>query len=271
MGETTDSIAAVPAPRGETEGLVSIVVAARPIARGEKLEASSLRLIHMQPPVPAGSFGSVREIRGGVAIEALAAGQIVMRSGLVAGGDVRPGLSVLVPEGMRAVALRVTDEVAVGNFVRPGDRIDIQLILPEQRMTAGGDAAETVDFQSRVLLDNVEVLTVGDRLSAADDKQAIRMQNITVAVSGEQALLLSLAKERGRFYLALRHPNDDRPASSRAVRIGDLVGAPPRRAEAEARTESAPRPEPVAEVPGKWVVQLQRGSNSSTLSGVGSR
>ncbi|TDP49288.1 pilus assembly protein CpaB [Zavarzinia compransoris] len=216
------------------EDLVPIVVALRDIGRGEKIEQAKLSVLRVQAPAPAGSFSDLRSAIGAVALSALPAGQIVLQNSILAPGDgTKPGLSVLVPEGMRAVALRVNDEVAVGNFLRADDLVDIQLVLANTALGPAEEGGNPERRESRVVLQALRVLSVGEALTEEAGDRAIRMQNITVAVTSEQALVLAVAKQSGAFYLALRNPTDTAEQQVKPVRLEDLTGAP--------------RPEPAAD------------------------
>ncbi|MDD3443883.1 MAG: Flp pilus assembly protein CpaB [Zavarzinia sp.] len=208
------------------QDLVPVVVALRDIGRGEKIEQAQLTTLRVQGPAPAGSISDPRTALGAVALTALPAGQIVLQSTILAPGDTtKPGLSVLVPEGMRAVAIRVNDEVAVGNFLRADDLVDIQLVLANNALGPAEEGGNPERRESRVVLQALRVLSVGEALTEENGDKAIRMQNITVAVTPEQALVLAVAKQSGNFYLALRNPTDNVEAQVKPVRLEDLVGA----------------------------------------------
>ena len=151
------------APR---EDLVPVVVALRDIGRGEKIEQAKLSVIRVQAPAPAGSLSDLRSAVDAVALSALPAGQIVLQNTILAPGDTtKPGLSVLIPEGMRAVALRVNDEVAVGNFLRADDLVDIQLVLANTALGPTEEGGNPERRESRVVLQALRVLSVGEALT----------------------------------------------------------------------------------------------------------
>lgn len=209
-----------------SQDLVSIVVASRDIGRGEKIEAAKATILKVQGPAPVGALSDPRSVVGAVALVAIPAGQIVLQNSILAPGDTtKPGLSVLIPDGMRAVALRVNDEVAVGNFLRADDLVDIQLVLSNSALGPAEEGSNPERRESRVVLQALRVLSVGEALTEENGDKAIRMQNITVAATPEQALLLAVAKQSGVFYLALRNPVDSKQDPVKPVRLEDLVGA----------------------------------------------
>jgi pilus assembly protein CpaB len=220
--------AATAAP-ADASPFAAVLVAAEPIRRGHRIERRMVATLRVDGAPPARAFTRADDVAGGVALEDIDAGQIVLRGAVKTGADARPGLSILVPPGMRAVALRVTDEIAVGNFVRPDDRVDIQLVLPSDRLAklSNRPVTSTVSPESALFLQNVQVLSVGEALTADKDNKAQRMQNLTVAVTPEQALHLAAVKQVGMFYLTLRHPTDERVLPRIKARVTDALLVPP--------------------------------------------
>lgn len=239
---------AEPSPPRETISLQKVVVAVAPIGRGQEVRASDLGTLDVAGAIPPTAFSDPALVAGGIALEDFPAGSLIYRDGVALGEEAVPGLSLLVPEGLRAVALRVTDEIAVGNFIRPDDLVDIHVVL-ERPMPAAGDAIGRTIRESGILLQRVRVLSVGDALQAADGDEAIAMQTVTVAVTAEQAAELMLAKEVGRFQLALRNPTDTTPVTVEPVTLADIAGRapePPPLVEMAAETPPPPAPAPSA-------------------------
>ncbi len=229
-------------PAQMTAAPVSVAVtAAKDIRRGDKITPDMLSSLKLASRRPSGSFARDEDVVGAIALIDIKAHQLVLATALLRQADARPGLSVLVPAGKRAVALRVNDEVAVGNFIRPDDRVDIELVIPaDQRAKIQGKTVVGAgDPESRILLEDIAVLSVGEALAVDKNDKAIRMQNVTVAVTPQQALQIAVAKEVGQFYLSLRHPADDGPAKTGTITARELFG--PSRT-----SQSAPPASPVA-------------------------
>jgi pilus assembly protein CpaB len=121
-------------------------------------------------------------------------------------------LSGLVRAGMRAFTLP-DRQVDFDGLLRPGDRVDLLF-------TAAGDTSET-----RTLLQNLLVLTVGSNLGQ-DDEHESRRGSVTLSVSIEQAQLIAHSVGRGTMRLALRNPQDlvlaDGVAPTRGIDSGEL-------------------------------------------------
>jgi len=215
------------APRAESRvpGLLTVITARRPIKRGQRVTPDMLTQIRVEAPLPRGTFQDPAAILDAVALQDISRGQIVTQDSLLRDDGVRPGLSILIPDGLRAVALRVNDEVSVGEFVRPNDRVDIHLVLPSDRVARaqGQDVRLGDHTESSVLLQNVLILSTGETLASPDGQNAVPMKNITVAVTPKEAILLAIAKEVGKFYLALRKPTDEALVDATPAHVDDLL------------------------------------------------
>jgi len=193
--------------------LETVVVAGRSLERGDVVTREALAVRRIEPPLPAGAARRPEALAGRVATRAIAASQIVFAGDLVEAGSPRGGLAPLVPEGMRGVALTVTDRTAVGNFVRPDDVVDVNVLLPSALLNEATAAPAPTrgrgDERAIVLLQGVRVLAAGDSLTVEEAGRATRIQTVTLALDPDQALRLGLAARLGSdVFLTLRHPRD---------------------------------------------------------------
>jgi Flp pilus assembly protein CpaB len=123
-----------------------------------------------------------------------------------------------IPMGLVGSALKVDEESAVGYFVRPGKRVDINWTSRSEKPT------------SRVLLRNVLVVSVGGQSAAKADQPTIQAQTVNVAVSRFCGSLLDLAAQHGKLKLFLsadQNQKGEMPEEDRAVSVDDLIGARP--------------------------------------------
>jgi pilus assembly protein CpaB len=120
----------------------------------------------------------------------------------------------LIPPGMRAVSVRVSDSNSVAGFVLPGTRVDVLMT---------GNPTGSTEPQTITVLRNVTVLANGqklDRTLVSGDSQNSPV--ITLAVSPDDAQKLALATSQGHILLALRNPLDTNQASLPAVNAHSL-------------------------------------------------
>lgn len=238
-------------PAVRDAGVVPVVVASQPLARGFKLQPAVLKVArYPADAVPPGAFRTVAEAsaaQGGarIVLKDIASNEPILLDRVSAPGG-RANLSGSLAEGMRAVSLRANDVAGVGGFVLPGDRVDVLLTRSQD-----SNAVETSITQ--VLAENVRVLGVDQSDNQAADKPVV-VKAITVEVTPDQAQAITLAQAVGAVSLSLRQISDQAPLLRQMTTVADLgrggsprVAAPamPVRARAPApRRVAAPRLEP---------------------------
>jgi pilus assembly protein CpaB len=203
---------------GPSEPGVDVIVAADDIQVGNKIEEHDVRIAKLPPgSLPASTYSKRSQVLGHGVVVPIAKGEFVLPSKLAA-EEAGAGLPSLIPNGMRAVSVRVNDVVSVAGFVTPGTRVDVLLTgTPE-----GGNDQETT-----TVLQNVRVIASGHTLEHSATGEAQTAAVMTFLVSPDDAQRLTLASSQGHIQLALRSPLDtkqDDVASSSAR--GLYKGAP---------------------------------------------
>jgi pilus assembly protein CpaB len=230
---------------------VPVVVAANDIQIGVKLEAHDVRVITLpQSTVPPGAFSAISQVLNRGAILPVSKGEFILPSKLAA-VNAGAGLPSMIPQGMRAVSVRVNDVVSVAGFVQPGTRVDV---------LATGNQASGNDRQTTTVLENVAVIAVGKSLDRNASADAQTAPVITLLVSPDDAQKLALVSQEGRIQLSLRNPLDTKKGGIGATRTSSLyLGETP------VATEPKPKaPRVVAKVPAHppapYQVEMIRGS-----------
>jgi pilus assembly protein CpaB len=195
---------------GSGESGVPVVVAADDIQVGARIEEHDVRIANLPPSsLPANTYDRRSKVLGHGVVVPIAKGEFILPSKL-AGEEAGAGLPSLIPNGMRAVSVRVNEVVSVAGFVTPGTRVDVLLTgTPE-----GGN-----DQQTTTVLQNVRVIAAGHTLEHSATGEAQNTAVITLLVSPDDAQRLTLASSQGHIQLALRSPLDtkqDDVASSSA-------------------------------------------------------
>src|ERR1035438_3845477 len=168
----------------ETTVGTPVVVATEDIPVGSKLTANDVHLVTVPPSaVPPGAFTTTAKVLGRGAILPLGKGDFVLASKL-ASLNAGAGLPSMIPQGMRAVSVRVNDVVSVAGFVQPGTHVDV---------LATGNEGSGNERQTITVLENVLVLAVGKSLDRNASADAQTAPVITLAVSPDDA-----QKEIGR-------------------------------------------------------------------------
>ena len=104
-----------------------IVVAAQGVSIGARLQEADLRTAPWPRAVPLqGSFQRVSDVVGRGVVIPMVSNEPILESKLAASGA-GAGLMAAIPDGMRAVSVKVNDVIGVAGFVVPGARVDVIL------------------------------------------------------------------------------------------------------------------------------------------------
>ncbi len=232
---------------------VPVVVAADDIQVGSRLEAHDVRLINLpQSAIPPGGFSGMSQVLGRGAILPVSKGEFILPSKL-APLNAGAGLPSMIPQGMRAVSVRVNDVVSVAGFVQPGTHVDV---------LATGNEGSSNERQTSTVLENVLVLAVGKSLDRNASADAQTAPVITLAVSPDDAQKLALVSQEGRIQLSLRNPVDTKKGGIGATRSSSVY---PGAAKVAAPVKSAASVRKVATkasaaAPAPYQVEMIRGS-----------
>ncbi len=240
-----------------------IVVADVDIPVATPIKAEWLKAIDWPAAArPDGAVSDPAAIVSQVAVVPIGRGEPVLPTKLAAGGSARSGLATLVPEGMRAVAVKVDDVVGVAGFIHPGDRVDVLVTM---------QPTQSSPFVSKVVLQNIKVLAVGKdiELRGKDAQEAHPVTVATLMVTSEESERLALSTDKGHILLALRGIGDEELADTRGVTPPVLlltstpepakaepIAAAPARARVRREVVRNPPPAPVAN---KQEVEILRG------------
>ena len=194
---------------------VNVVVAADDLQVGTKLGDNDVRILRFpQSTVPPGAYGSKDKVLNRGVILPVSKGEFILPTKLAA-ANAGAGLSSLIPQGMRAVSVRVNDVVSVAGFVQPGSRVDVM-----STSSSGNERLTTT------VLENVAVIAVGKSLSRSSGPEPAANSPsasvITLLVSPDDAQKLALASQEGRIQLALRNPLDTHQGSVGATKASSL-------------------------------------------------
>lgn len=246
-----DPIGAAVMDRGPSEAVVQVVVAARNLAVGSVVRPDDVRLVDWPGAVlPAGYSRSAAEVVGRGLLSAVALNEPLLSSKLAlpeAGG----GLSILIPEGKRAMSVRVDDVIGVAGFVVPGTRVDVLVTLDR---TAGQE-----DPATQLILQNIEVMATGQSIQRDSRGEPQAATVVTLLVEPEEGERLALSSTNGRIQLALRNSMDLDSVDTNGIRASGLLLRPrpaPGPVVFRPRVAGPPAPPPP---PSQFRVEVYRG------------
>ena len=199
----------IDAVEASNKNLATVVVAARDVPMGKRVEREDLRIVRTSVEgAPSDAFRDVTEVVGQVSRSPLYAGEVLVarRFSGYAGGS---ALAAVLQPGMRAVTIRADDVIGVGGFVLPENRVDVISAFEAN----GTPRAETI-------IRDVRVLAVDQRSDATVDGPVVG-RAVTLEVTPADAEKIAAARQRGSLQLTLRNPLA--PVPTGALEAEDLV------------------------------------------------
>src|SRR5215475_8486232 len=123
-----------------TKDLGNVVVAKQEISLGSKITKEQVALAQIpNGSVPEGAFIKIDDVVGRVAVQSIGVRETITTMKLAPAGT-GGGLSAVIPEGYRAVTVRVDEVVGISGFVMPGSYVDVVAVVTPQNQ-AGSEAA----------------------------------------------------------------------------------------------------------------------------------
>jgi pilus assembly protein CpaB len=236
-------------------GTVTVAVAARDMNVGSLLAEGDIALIDWPAgAVPMGYSTSAAEVVGRGLLAPVRANEPLLSTKL-ANAELGGGMSIIIPEGQRAMSVRVDDVVGVAGFVLPGTRVDVLVTI--DRTPSQAEPA------TRLVLQNLMVISAGQSLEISPEGEPQQVPVVTLLVDPEEAEQLALAGSTGRLQLALRSPLDLDTVSTPGIRASQLIAgrAPPR-----VFVASAPRAAAPPQRPAQVELEVYRGPERSTAT-----
>ena len=124
-----------------TKNLNRVAVAKVAIPLGTKIIPEQIMVVQFPPEsTPDGAFESVDKLAGRVAVVNIAAREPITEARLAPEGTAG-GLSAVIPEGYRAMTVKVDDVVGISGFIMPGTLVDVVVVIdPAEK--AGEETAQ---------------------------------------------------------------------------------------------------------------------------------
>jgi len=200
-----------------TKNLNNVVVAKVDIPAGTKVVAEQLETIQFPSnALPNGVFETPDKLVGRVAIVQIAAREPVTDYKLAAEGSAG-GLSAVIPEGYRAMTVKVDDVVGVSGFIMPGALVDVVVVI--------NPTEQQQNPISKIVLQNIKVLANGQNIDRPkNDREPESVKAVTLQVTPDQAEKLALASTEGKLQLVMRNSTDQDDEKTQGVDKRTLLG-----------------------------------------------
>lgn len=204
---------------------MDVVVARRSLSQGVAISEEDIVMVAVPRDfLNENVFIDAADVLGKFPRESILVNEFVRRERL-ANVELGQGLNVLVPRGMRAIAINLADGSGVSGFVNPGNKVDVLVTMSDS-------SEEEEKLETHTVLQGMSVLAVNDRLQGAkggDDEEeeennAAKKPSVTLAATPEQAEKLAHAATLGEINLSLRNELDEELIATTGMDSDKLIG-----------------------------------------------
>ncbi|MGA2028146.1 MAG: Flp pilus assembly protein CpaB [Syntrophobacteraceae bacterium] len=233
----------VPEDRGH------IVLAGADLSWGTKISADMVKTAPIATDnAPAGSFANPAELVGRVLVAPVKQNEPIMESKLAPRDVTTGGVSAVVHEGMRAIAVGGDKVMGLAGFIQPGNYVDILVTVQ--------DPQNDKLHYTKTVLENIRVLATGTMFdNKGDSTKPAPVDVFTVEVTPEDAERLSLAAVQGKLHFALRNVADRNMVYTLGSTVGDALEA--YRPRMQKVSEPETKMEPQTEAPERKVGKME--------------
>src|SRR5215203_2737933 len=238
-----------------TKNLNRVAVAKVAIPLGSKIIAEQIMVVQFpKESTPDGAFDTPEKLAGRVAVVNIAAREPITEARLAPEGTAA-GLSAVIPEGYRAMTVKVDDAAGISGFIMPGSLVDIVVTIDPR------EGSGMQDPISKIVLQNIRVLANGQNIDKPEnEREANSVKAVTLQVTPEQAEKLALASSEGKLQLVMRNQIDQGDQQTPGVNkrnllsgetampapdAGSLKSEQPKTEVKQIRKSAAPAPKPV--------------------------
>ena len=214
--------------------MIKVVAAAHDLNAGTPVTPETIHVIDWPANVKIqGVITTPDALVGRSLIYPVNANQPILESALAAPGS-GFGLSVKIPDGMRAVSIRSNDVVGVAGFLYPGSHVDVLLTYkPENNPNP----------VTQTILQDVDVLTAGQTIEPDPKGKPEQVNVVTLLLGPRDAQKMVLASQQGTIQFVLRNGADQAQPDNHPVLVSQLLNdAAPAAPKAQVVTISKPRP-----------------------------
>ena len=215
------------------------VATSQPLNAGDVIAPNMLKLVSWPADnALEGAFPKQDAIAGRIVLYPLAAGEPILERHLASPGS-SAGLSMKIPDGMRAISLRSDPVVGVSGFLLPGTHVDV---LVTYRV------ANSADSETATVLQDAQIIATGQKMEPDPDGKPTPTDVVTILCSPQDAERVTLASAQGTVHFVLRNGSDHVKVMQLPAQISGLGGGASAPAAAPAVLAS-PKPRNVLMIP----------------------
>ena len=198
---------------------VMIPVPIRPVARGEKLKDVPFTKVKWAKDQLVGDY-LMDVSTSGDSVAAMALPKLIpIPRASITSDEIDSNFVVEgIPEGMRAITVKVDAESAVEGWARSGNFVDVILIRAAKESDKG--------LEAKVIAENVKILSAGRSTKPLQGGGTApeAPTTVTLLVNQEDGLKVKAAASLGKLTFALRGQGDELPSAATAMNQKKLLG-----------------------------------------------
>ena len=192
-----------------------VVVPAIDLPLGTKITAEMVKTTpYLKESLPPAYFDSPAKLTGRVVLTSLKANEPISEYKLAPKSVKTGGVSAILSEGKRAIAVKGDKVVGISGFIYPGNRVDVIVTVKDPR---------TKKDTSKIFLENLLVLATGKQIQKNEKGEPMPVDVYTLEVNPDQAERLTLAATKGKLQFALRGTTDSTDIWTKGITIPDLL------------------------------------------------
>ena len=201
------------------EDTVMVIVAARDLFTGISVTEEDLYAVEIPPRyLPENVFLSPEHVVGRIPRERILANEFI-RADRLADPESGVGLNAVIPRGMRAMSVNISDGRALAGFLNPANYVDVIVTITPEDDTA---KPLTVTKLQAVFVLGVNSRMGSENVDQAREKRGKQRPSVTLLVNMAQAEELAYAEALGDITLTLRNDLDRDEQDTQQVGLADL-------------------------------------------------
>ena len=196
---------------------VPVVVAVADIPWGTLLTPEMMKTSpYLKESLPIGHFTAPADLKERVLIAPLKANDPITEHKLAPTSIKTGGVAAVLEKGKRAVAVEGDKVIGLAGLINPGNKVDVLVTIEDPQKK---------EEKTKTILENVMVLATGTQIQKNEKGEPSPVDVFTLAVTPEEAEILSLGAAQGKLQLALRSVTDTQTVLTTGVNIPKMLTA----------------------------------------------
>jgi pilus assembly protein CpaB len=214
--EEVQEVASPVAPVEQAVEIINVLVPIRTIQEGTRLEPALFTVKQVAKSSVSAKVITNFDRLGGMFSKTLIIADQPLHEDFITSVQPNSQISAKIPEGYRAVTIRVDSTSSVEGWARPGSKVDVLWIT-----------TEGTERLAKVIVENAQILSAEGNVNSdtnSKDNQALP-STVTLLVTSRDATKINLAVTTGRLSLMLRGDDDNQPLQDKSeTTINTMIG-----------------------------------------------